>query len=230
MDIAVFIRTYSKDFQWLSLALKSLHQHVRGFKEIVVAAPDIQGLQHLTAEKVVQCEDMEDGYIGQQLTKLLAFQYTDAEYLLYWDSDVVALEDFNIEEELFEQGRPILYKTAYDQIECPWQPITAAVIGFEPQFEYMRRMPLVYHRSDVERAVAHMEILHKKPLRQYLEQLPPRAFSEFNVLGALIDKYKPEEYAIRDTATYAAGRNKVRQFWSWGGITQEVLQEIAEKR
>ncbi len=231
MHVDIFIRTYHKDLQWLSHALASIAKYVTGHVSVIVAIPKGQGhlLSHLTTERVVEVDDLPDGYIGQQMTKLEAWQHTDADVILYWDSDSIATEPVNVLEEYFKDGKPILYKTRYDVIadpNFPWRPITAKAVGFDVEWEYMRRLPLVYWRDDVKAAQEHIEAVHGTSLRAYLRAQPFRKFSEFNAIGAWIDRFNPDAYEIIDTETHPMPKNKLAQFWSWGGITEEVQRLI----
>jgi hypothetical protein len=227
MTTDIFIRTYEKDLGWLAYALASIQKYVTGYRNIVITIPKGQEhhLAHLTAETVIAVEDMEDGYLGQQLTKMEAWKYTDAEAVLFWDSDVIATEPIDIRQEYFKGGKPILYKTRYSSLPgCPWQGITQKAVGFKVDWEYMRRMPIL-HLSD---CIVDAGLLIPMPLDKYLEQQPHRAFSEFNVIGAAVELYSPDKYAILDTEAIDMPPNKVFQGWSWGGITPEVLAKFKE--
>jgi hypothetical protein len=225
MTTDILIRTYSKDLQWLAHALRSIQMNVTGYRQIIVAIPDASLLSHLTAETVIQVEDLPDGYIGQQLTKMEAWKYTDADAVVFWDSDVIATEPVDVSE-WFVDGQPLVWKTRYASINAPWQKMTEKAVGFPVEWEYMRRMPLVYRTDTLRRCCEFMEQLHGKPLKNYLKLVPHREFSEFNVLGAYAEMYEEDEYAFIDTETVTMPKNKLRQFWSWGGITDEVLAEI----
>lgn len=225
MVIDIFIRSYEKDFVWLEHALRSIHKNVTGFRNIIVAVPDARLLSHLTAETVIEIEDLPDGYIGQQLTKMQAWKYTDADAILFWDSDVVAIEPVDVSE-FKRDGKPIIYKTKYDSIDVPWKPITESCLGFTVVYEYMRRMPLLYWGNTIQNSEEYIAALHNCTLREYLSRVNHRSFSEFNAIGALAERYEPDEYAFIDTETVEMRPIKVVQFWSWGGITDEVKQQL----
>lgn len=228
MTVDIFIRTYRKDIEWLTHALRSIHKHVTGYRSIIVTAPyeDVHLLSHLTAEKIVGVQDMQDGYLGQQLTKINAWKITDADAIAFWDSDVIATCPLDLKE-LFVGDKPILYKTRYESIPgCPWQPITQRSLGWKPEFEYMRRMPLIHIREALMGVEQHMEAQHGMSLHNYLNIQPHRAFSEFNTIGAYAAEFLPHRYHIVDTETAELPPCKVEQFWSWGGVTPEVEQRI----
>lgn len=229
MHVDIFIRTYHKDIDLLNYALASIHKHVNGWRKIIITIPKGQGhlLSHLTAETIIEVEDMQDGYIGQQLTKMEAWKYTDADCVLFWDSDVIATEPIDIYTEYFKEGKPILYKTRYSSLPgCPWKGITEKAVGFDVEWEYMRRMPIIHLRETLIDCYSFVESVVKMPLGEYLEAQPNRAFSEFNVIGVVADLSAWDGYTILDTESIDMPPNKVYQGWSWGGLTPEVREVI----
>lgn len=229
MSTDIFIRTYVNDLDWLAYALKSIHKHVTGYRRIIIAIPQGQGhlLSHLTAETVIEVPDLEDGYLGQQLTKMQAWKYTDADAIVFWDSDVVATQPIHIQTEYFKDGKPILYKTMYTSLPgCPWQAVTEKAVGFVPEWEYMRRMPLVYLRKTLEDVEKFLVFQHQESLEWHIKSCPQRSFSEFNTIGALVDAHSPQDYTIIDTESIIMPPNKVEQFWSWGRINSEVEAKL----
>jgi hypothetical protein len=156
-----------------------------------------------------------------------AYEYTDADAVLFWDSDVFAAEPIDIQAEYFQDGKPLIYKTRYASMpDNPWQHITAKAIGEVPEWEYMRRMPLIYRRDSLALADARMEQIHKMPLVEYIMAQPYRAFSEFNVIGALAEQMTPDRYTFVDTEAVDTPPNKVIQGWSWGGIDENVKHQL----
>ncbi len=240
MHVDIFIRTYKNDLPWLAYALKSIHKYVTGYRNIIVAIPmdQVRLLSHLSVEKVVGVHDLEDGYLGQQLTKMQAWKLTDADAVVFWDSDVVATRPIDIKDEYFTSGcsaprRIKMYKTRYSSMpDNPWRPIVAkAMAVLDPEWEYMRRMPLVYWRSTLEGCQHFMENIHKCSLESYLRAQPHRAFSEFNTLGTYAKWFGSERsnidtYEFIDTESIDMPPCAVDQMWSWGGLTHEVMEKM----
>jgi len=235
MTTDIFIRTYHKDLPWLAYALKSIHKYVTGYRRIIIAIPEKERhlLNHLTAETVIGVKDLEDGYLGQQLTKMQAWRYTDADAVVFWDSDVVATRPIDVRTEYFKDGKPIIYKTRYSSMpDNPWRPIVAkAMVVLDPEWEYMRRMPLVYWKDTLEGCQYFMENIHKCSLEAYLRAQPHRAFSEFNVLGTYAEWFdeqpaKSKTYHFIDTESIDMQPCAVDQMWSWGGLTPEVMEKM----
>ena len=227
MNVDIFIRTYEKDLEWLKYALKSIRLHVTGYRNIVITIPDERLIAKSSDYVVIQVEDLKDGYLGQQFTKMNAHLYTDADAVVFWDSDVMACEPVDVSE-WFYNGKPIVYKTSYNSIDTPWKPITEKVVGFSVEWEYMRRMPLVYFTDTIAASSKWIENKHKVTLRKYLNSQPYRTFSEFNAIGAYAEKFEGHRYEFIDTETVELPKNKVHQFWSWSGLDSKDLEQIKQ--
>jgi hypothetical protein len=229
MTHAVFIRTYSGDLDWLVYCLKSIVKYLSGYNELIVAIPEKE-LHHLdgfglTNVRVVGVHAMKDDYVGQQITKLSAHHYTNADVITFIDSDTIftmptILTDF------MQDGKLIIYKTRYTSIDSPWQSITQRSIGFPVEWEYMRRFPLSYYNSTLAGCEQHIKAIHNMDLKKFGNTRPFRSLSEFNMLGAYAEMYQSNLYSFIDTEAAPLPQARVRQFWSWGGITDEVKKEI----
>ena len=227
MNVDIFIRTYEKDLEWLKYALKSIRLHVTGYRNIVITIPDESLIAKSSDYVVIQVEDLKDGYLGQQFTKMNAHLYTDADAVVFWDSDVMACEPVDISE-WFVGDKPIVYKTLYTSIETPWKPITEKAVRFSVEWEYMRRMPLVYFTDTIAASSNWIENKHRVTVRKYLNSQPYRTFSEFNAIGAYAEKFESDRYAFIDTDTNEIPKNKVHQFWSWSGLNSNDLKQIKQ--
>jgi len=227
VNVDIFIRTYEKDLEWLKYALKSIRLHVTGYRNIVITIPDESLIAKSSDYVVIQVEDLKDGYLGQQFTKMNAHLYTDADAVVFWDSDVMACEPVDISE-WFVGDKPIVYKTLYASIEAPWKPITEKAVRFSVEWEYMRRMPLVYFTDTIAASSNWIENKHRVTLRKYLNSQPYRTFSEFNAIGAYAEKFESDRYAFIDTDTNEIPKNKVHQFWSWSGLNSNDLKQIKQ--
>ncbi len=233
MRHTLFIRSYHKDIKWLKYALQSIHKFCTGWDEIVIVVPESQLVffkdMGLTTEKLLTCPDYTNDYIGQQLTKLEAYRYTDADIITFWDSDVIAFEPITPGDYIVG-GKPILYKTNYEELKGDqgylWKAITERALGDSVEFEYMRRLPLTYHRSTLVSLQIYFKLLHNKTPLQYVEEITDKGFSEFNLVGAYAEKTEPEKYVIMDTSTISLPPVKAKQFWSWSKLTPQEETEI----
>lgn len=226
----IFIRTYSKDLPWLSYALQSIHKFCRGFRDIIIVIPESQ--KHLldgfnlTKEKVFTCPDYKDDYLGQQITKINADTYSDAPYIFFTDSDTLLIRETK-PSDFMRNGKPFMLKTHYSKVAeaIMWKPVTEQLLQFPVEFEFMRRLPFLYHASTLKSLRIYAELKHKKTITEYVEKISNRRFSEFNAIGAYADKFENDKYVFQNTDD-GLPELHVRQFWSWGGLKPEVLQEI----
>lgn len=231
--VDIFIRTYSGDLKWLAHSLKSIHRFCKGFRDIIIVIPE--GQRHLldgfnlTMEKIFTCDIYKDDYLGQQITKVCADYYSDAEYIMFGDSDTLITRELR-PEYLFKGGKPIILKTSYEKLgdAVPWKPITERAVGFNVEFEFMRRHPFLYNASTLKLLRSHIKKVHGKEIVDYVIEQPNRGFSEFNAIGAIANKLQPDMYYFQNTETEELPPLYVRQFFSWGGITKEVSAEIDE--
>jgi FkbM family methyltransferase len=64
------------------------------------------------------------------------------------------------------------------------------------------------------------------PLCDYIRMQPPRAFSEFNALGAYAWEHHRDKFVWVNTLDSLTQTPMAKQFHSWGGITLEIRTEI----
>lgn len=233
MKYALFIRSYQGDIQWLTYCLKSIHKFCSGWNEIVLVVPSSQiplfQELNLTVEKLHGCAVYPNDYIGQQMTKLEAYKYTNADIITFWDSDVIAFSPTSPSDYVID-NKPIIYKTHYNELigdqGYTWKTLTERALAEPVEFEYMRRLPLTYHRSTLENLQEYFYKVHNKTPEQYVNTISDKSFSEFNLVGAYADRFETGKYNIIDTATATLPALKAKQYWSWGSITPEIQEEI----
>lgn len=225
MSTSIFIKTCRKDLDWLKYCLESIRKYAIGFNEVVIVA-DKSCVGHLApvlngSEKVFYARDWTNGYIQQQYIKLISDGYCTSEHILFVDSDVVFFDYFS--ENSFMRGRkPILLKTRYGNLEGAeaWRPITERAMGFPVEWEYMRRAPLLYRKNTI---TAFRNAFYG--VVDSLKRMTDHSFSEFNALGAFVEKYEARDYFISDTVDWMP-HTVAKQFWSWGEMSHEIQQEM----
>lgn len=224
MTTSIFIKTWAGDLNWLPYCLYSIKKYGTGFDKVIIVADEEcynDTLSISDGHTVISVPSWQNGYIQQQWHKLNADEYTDSKYILFVDSDCVFTVPFSPKSYMVS-GMPILMKTKYGNLGGAeaWKGITSAFVGFEVDYEYMRRLPWMYKRSSL------VNFKMKYPnTESYLKSLIERNFSEFNALGAYIDMYENEQYYVTDTEFWTPV-SVSKQYWSWGGITPEILTEI----
>lgn len=233
MKTAIFIRSYHGDFKWLKYCLASIKKYARGFSEVVIVVPissqrALKTSKLITDEQVYYCRDYANDYLGQQVTKLEAFRYTDAERILFIDSDTVFITE-TTPETFMRDNKIWLYKTPYlpdilGQAMC-WKQRTEDALSFPVEYEYMRRFPLMYWTDTLKKVESYM-LGMGKPLEKYILSQNGNDFSEFNLIGAYAEKFEGDRYLFLDTQTEPIIPAVAKQYWSWGGITNEIQAEL----
>lgn len=234
MTTDIFIRSYARDFPWLAYCLKSINKFCSGFGNIIVVVPEqdrkaIEGF-NLTREKVFYVKETgKDSYLFQQAAKVHADLYSQADYVLYTDSDTC----FNVPTtpaSFFFDDKPVMLITPYHELgkAVPWKPITEKALQFECPFETMRRLPWIYPRALLPLFREYMQKIHGKPVEEYIMEQPHHAFSEFNAMGSFAHQFHPDAFHYIETNKQALPPTVLKQNWSWGGITPEIRKELEE--
>lgn len=227
MTTSIFIRSYRGDRFWLDYCLRSLKKFAHGFKETVVVLPKGDELHfegtNFHGARVVWWDDLPgDGYLGQQHCKLHADTMVDSDYIFFVDSDCFA--EGKVHPAMYRHGnKPIQLIRHWEHVgeAQMWKPITEKAVKFEPRFEHMAFVPLLYWRKTVEECRKYMEGVHEKTLGKYIQGVGQRDFSEFNALGSFALAFQPHlyEWRLADPANDGVTR-VVKQYWSWGGFTE----------
>lgn len=224
MRVCLFIKTYKNDFPWLKYCLASIKKYCSGYEEVVIVCPnkDLDELKTIAVngEKIHGVDEYGEGYLYQQMIKMNAHNFTDCEYIQYTDSDCV-FHTPTKPEDYFDNGKPWMYKTRYGNLEGAeiWKVVVRDALGFMPEWEFMRRHMLIYHRETL------MNIQRQFPgMNDYIMTRPGRHFSEFNVMGAFADKFEPDRYIWKDTATSEFIPEKLKQFHSYSQYTKENIE------
>lgn len=227
----ILIRTYQGDKEWLRYCLASIRRHCPDIGLTVVAPTGHDMGCECTYVEPVNGE----GYVDQQYTKLRANLYVpkDTSHVVHIDSDCIMLDNLD---SLFVNGKPVILKTSYDLLEnCPsliWRSIVFRYTQINPEFEYMRRLPLVYPIEMYEALDKFLTSIHG-PWHNWFHLITGRRFSEFNIMGTFADKFMNDKFYWLDTSKEPLPKLVVRQGWSWGGLDavrrewDELLGETA---
>lgn len=247
MTTDILIRSYEKDFGWLAYCLLSCQKRAHGFRyiHIVVPTADMGSVPVGDDPRVIvhATEDYCVGYNTQQITKLNADSYSDADFVCHLDSDCIWTEDVT-PEDFFKEGKPIIFREMGD--ESPWPPITYKALGWYDPYDYMRRFPFVYPRDiywafrnwfgenkgvSVENYIVnHPNLKHEKFLSVKFSDFHKWEydygwrFSEFNTLGAWAHKCWHDRFYWGAANEFPM---KVRQWWSYNVIDHH-RQEVED--
>ncbi|CAM9820997.1 unnamed protein product [Ectocarpus fasciculatus] len=220
--MSVMYRTFAGDASLFNMSIAGVIAHVSCAIEVVVVVleADVALFEAIvypfrsTAPfpiHVVGEPDLMDGHIQQKYSKLRADLYTEGDYILHMDSDVVIFEDVTYSH-VFHLDKPVLPFRRYRKEEgdpelkattC-WQLGTSRAIGEDVYHEFSVFNTHVYPRSMYPAARAFIEQHHGMPfvdfmatrrgscnahLRDILKWTPDQRavmFSDFNFIGAYL--------------------------------------------
>lgn len=229
---ALFIRTYWKDLDWLSLCLASVERHCRGFEEVVIVLPKasepwLRRIKLPPIGRVEFCRDYRDDYLGQQATKLYADSFTGADFICHIDADCIFVRP-TCPEEFILGGKPVILIRASELLgrESPWHGPTEKFLGWPVGFDYMRHPPFTYPRWLYTEVREYCSAKHCVDLDTYIATQPPRSFSEFNVLGAFAQARYRERFVWAEDRGDMPSNPPCRWYWSWGGLDENTKLEI----
>lgn len=213
MTVDIFFKSYKKDFWLLHYSLLSITKNVTGYNNIIILIPENEkhdfDTRVLPARTLIHyVPEYGNGYLFQQWCKINAASYSDADFILFADSDCIF--DHQIDLQTFIPIPEILY-TDYKQLPDAiiWKKPTEQIIGHEIKYEFMRRNCLIYHRS----TLVNLNNWNKELKRIIMSS---HRFSEFNLIGAYAWTFERDKYNFVNTEDWQFVPAKAEQVWSYG--------------
>lgn len=236
MTADIVVKSFSGDLERFKYCVRSIQKlALPAFRRLVLIVPasDVHAFQALTLPSgtyLVASKEpaWAEPYLTQQVQKLCAFLFTDANYILHVDSDCIFTKP--VTPEMFmRDGKPIWYMTPYTSgLEVPWEQITAKFMQAPVEYEFMRRFPFLVPRFLHEAIAEFCQETHGTSLTDYILSQPGRSFSEFNALGALAyAKFRDKFYWI-DTTKEEIPEPVLIQKWSHAPFTDADKAEFEE--
>jgi hypothetical protein len=192
-SIDIFIRTYSRDFCWLKLSLLSIMKFVEGYRRIIIVMPG-SSLERLRGDEipttmpavVVRCDEYADDYIGQQISKLNADSFTDAQLIAHIDSDCVFCAPCSLPTMLTKNEFPIIRSLWRSRRPATdgWRCCIADFHGDALPFDVLTPPPLVYSRGLYDSLRRRCISRHRITLDDWSLSRTSDSMSEFGLLAA----------------------------------------------
>ncbi len=226
----IFIKSYYKDFKFLNYCLKSIDKYLTGYNKIVVVIPkrDYQiykAVIHTDLPiELHAVDECGDGYLYQQYCKMTAYKYCDSQFIMFVDSDCIFYKPIDLKE-LVRNGKPEILYTHYSKVgdAICWKQCTERFMNDVVDYEFMRRLPLIYHRET-------LETIHT--LEPNLESIVMNSgrFSEFNALGAWAHKNHADKYRFENTDNWQYVDPLNIQLWSHCRNNSSALEKAEYKK
>jgi hypothetical protein len=251
----IVIKTRPHDYDWLEWCLKSIGTNCFEFNGLILIN-DIPSIEHPELfiplrNKHIGVPLKEPGYLWQQRCKLYADQYSDAEYILFQDSDTIFTRPVT-PSNFIKDGKPVWLYSPLDKArpdQHAWIPVMEKFLGKKPEHEFMRRHPFIVPRWAFEELRTFCKYKHGMSLEDYImaQAIPghPLAlvFSEWNCMGFFLWEYHhdkvcwmtPEEAGpacVYQGFTHAGEDRKqedIDKFKELLGSTPSVVEHSAEE-
>lgn len=233
MTTDILIRTYWRDLEWLQYCLRGIERFCAGFHDVIVVIPArsepwLKRWPPLPPRvRLRLCPDYADDYLGQQVTKLFADQWSDADYICHLDADCVFARPTR-PQDLTRDSLPCIFTRPVAELprHWPWTQPTAEFLGFLPDHDYMQRQPFLYPRWIYPALRRWWEAKQDTSVADWVLSRPPRGFSEFNALGGFAHTFHRKEFAWTPIAEAGTEPEPCRWYWSWGGIDATIRCEL----
>lgn len=171
---------------------------VSGYRNVVVLIPEREKSHFTEIEfpertKIVYVKEYGNGYLYQQVCKIKGHLYSDAEFIMFADSDCIFDHPVNVQDMIVDGKVDLLY-TDYAKVgdAICWKKPTEDFIKKPVDYEFMRRNCLMYLRSTLE------NISNFEPNLEY-NIMTSQSFSEYNAIGAYIWFYEKDKYNFINT-------------------------------
>lgn len=229
MTCDIVIRSWLNDFEWLKYSLRSIQRFATGFRNVIVIVPNGQVPPTGVSEKVFYVHESGEGYMRQQVSKLYADAFTDAEFMAYLDSDTIWTHPVTPDDLIVDRRKVRWLYTPYSSLtgdeSRTWVEPTGKVMKQSVGNEFMRRHPLVAPRWALESFRQWMWREHGMSLESYVMAQPNREFSEWNALGAYLWFHHHDKVHWMNTDD-DMGTTFVWQGYSWGGLSDAIKADL----
>lgn len=230
----IFIRSYWRDFAWLEYCLRSINRYCSGFREVIVVIPRkskpwLRFYPGLRSQEVRLefCRDYEDDYLGQQVTKLYADEFTDASLICHVDSDCIFHRP-TTPEDIAPGGQPRVYTMPVGELprHWPWTGPTELFLGWAPTHDFLQCPPFTFPSWLYKEIRAFSIRDNHMELSQWILSQPPRGFSEFNVLGAYAYSKYPDHFIWIRATDIGEWERVCHWYWSWAGMDHKTRNDL----
>jgi hypothetical protein len=208
MTSDIFIKTCEYDAAYHKYCLQSIEKYTSGFRQTVV----VEG-------------EHPRGYLHQQVIKMHAYEYTDADFICITDSDTLFCRQVTPETYMVD-GKPLWLHTPWtdDMRACKglstWAQVMRDFLGEEPPSEFMRRQPFFIPRWLLQEIAEYCQGKFGMSLKDYIMSID--AFSEYNIIGFYAWLYHHDKFQWIDTSVDPLPQETVVQFWSHDPIEKNI--------
>lgn len=242
----IFIVSYSKDIPWLELCLRSIKKFCTGFNYTVMVVPERERhlFKHFVADYGVRLYGLDEpegkGHLAHMAAECSADKYVmdDTRYVLHVDSDCI-FKMPTTPNDFFVNGKPIYIIRTYESLKATaqrvgsdcivWKEKTERALGFPVEYYTMCRHPTMTDLKVLPELRKWIEVQHGRLFLDWAldgqNAFPPH-FAEYPMIGAFAYEFFRDSYHWIDSEKEAAPVDRLMQFWSHGGVTPQIRQQI----
>jgi hypothetical protein len=230
----IFIKVWKPDYPFLEYALRSIEKFCSGFRNVIIVAPtrDCPSTKHLGRIHVLV--DDPRGYLHQQLVKLRADEFTDADCIVFHDADCVFTQ-LVTPAAFMQDGKAVIefrpWALSREDERQAWIPVVEKWLKQPVENNFMCRHPFFYPRWVFQAAREFCLNAHGVELSEYVyrDYSPTNmlTFSEFNCMNAFLYAHHRDKFTWRDLSRESTP-TVIHQEWSRGGLTPEVRARMEE--
>lgn len=249
--VEILIVTYAKDLPWLEYALAALRKHCSGFQGITVAYPIHEAAQFQTLLVKHDCR----GYAYQEIPGKGMLQHMAimamadtflpqaTKYVMHLDADCI-YHTPTTPEDYFLNDKPVYLVRTWDSLstedpknpgskvisDCAqWKGPTDFQLGFNTEMYTMCRHPTVLPMKFYSLYRTHLISLHRQPLLNFFTSGRnefPQDRMDWTAMGAFAWHRMRDVFHWIDIGIHSPPRDRQKTYWSHGGISLEVRQEL----
>lgn len=234
MNIDIFIRTYQKDFYLLNYSLRSIMHNVSGFNNIIICVKEHEfNLLKLFLEQnnfinnsikivtdinydILYQQHTNPDYCGQQISKMLVDNWSNSDYIMYVDSDIIFFNRVDMTDFLNDNNK-IKYPVRL------WKNTGTAIVwkncldylGIAKKYEFMCALPLIFPINIMKKCRKLIELKTNLPFIDACYYIYEHfGFSEFNIMGSIL--YETNDVCFIDALELVDfNMTHFKQFWSY---------------
>lgn len=240
----ILIVTYWKDGPWLDYCLRAMRKYCTGFSGITVVIPrqNCEHLRTICAPYDVNLQLFDEVEGKGMLDHMVQICSADvwcpnADIVVHLDPDCIFHTPTPVDEYV-QDGKPVMCKRTYSGLvdgngvvsDCyQWKKDVESMLGLPTDCYTMCRHPSVHPINLYPEFRKWVEEAHRKPFRKYMtagKNSFPQDRNEFPALGAFAWEFFRDDYVWIDLDKVPPPKDHQRTYWSHGGITQAIREEI----
>lgn len=210
-NIDILIKTCHANFVSLRFSLQSIKIFTAGFRRVIIVSDNDgqkipESIQNIMPVTIVYKDvptkwsvglNDKHGYLWQKILKLSWMEFTDADAVLFLDSDEILIRKVTPETFRDSSGR---WRWAYRNWEdagsaSRWKDPTQKILKFEPQFEATPSAPFVFERKTTHDFIQYLKEIHgATDLFDVFFKYDMTLFSEYNAYGSYVLKFDNDVY------------------------------------